>query len=249
MYKKRLLLLASYCLISLSTAYGHESESQLPFARPHAHSELEGHVHVGWESRYFSEGRDALDGDSLYTSSFELGWKHLSAGVWYGHSPDQNYNELQLSLGLSHCIGDFEFYIAYTHFQFPFEHTHDNEIGIGCAWTGLPLDIELAADVYYSFEADGYFAEISAARDFSITDKLTLNLSGIFGINQGYVGDGHDGANHFALSLGLEYEIYDGVAITAHTAYSWEIGSGKRYPGDGQLIDFIHSGIGLQWSF
>ena len=128
--------------------FGHESETQLPFARPHAHESLEGHAHLGWESRYFSEGRDSLDGDSLFVGSFEMGWNHLAGGVWYGYSPDQRYDELQLSLALSQSIGDFDFYGAYTYLGFPFDGSHDNEIGAGAAWSGLPMDVDLSADLY-----------------------------------------------------------------------------------------------------
>ena len=236
-------------LASAPEAIAHEPETQLPFERPHAHDTTEGHAHLGWESRYFSEGRDALDGDSLFVGSFEMGWKHLAAGVWYGYSPDQRYDELQLTLALTQSIGDFEFYGAYTHIRFPFDDSHDNEIGVGVAWSGLPLDVELSADLYYSFDADGYFAEIIAGREFPMTDRLALNFSVLFGINQGYVADGHDGANNIGLSFGLEYALSDSISVTAHTAYSWALGRDAALPGDDQLTDFLHGGIGLQWSF
>ena len=235
--------------VSALAVFAHEPEAQLPFERPHAHDAVEGHAHLGWESRYFSEGRDALDGDSLFVGSFEMGWKHLAAGVWYGNSPDQRYDELQLALALTQSIGDFEFYGGYTHLRFPFDDSHDNEFGAGVAWAGLPMDVELSADLYYSLDADGYFAELAAGREFSITDRLALNLAVPFGINQGYVADGHDGANNIALSFGLEYALSDSVSVTAHTSYSWALGRDAAFPGDDQLIDFFHGGVGLQLSF
>ena len=238
-----------YFSVNLLVALGHEPEAQLPFGRPHAHDSVEGHAHLGWESRYFSEGRDSLDGDSLFAGSFEMGWKHLAGGVWYGYSPDRRYDELQLTLALTQTIGDFDFYGGYTHLRFPFDGSHDNEIGAGVAWSGLPMDIEVAADLYYSFGADGYFAEISAGREFSITDRLALNFSIPFGINQGYVADGHDGSNNVALRLGLEYALSDSISVTVHSTYSWALSRDATSPGDDQLIDFFHGGVGLQWSF
>lgn len=56
-----------------------------------------------------------MDGDSLFSGSFEMGWQHLAGGVWYGYSPDQSYDELQITLALTHSIGDFSFYGGYTH--------------------------------------------------------------------------------------------------------------------------------------
>lgn len=237
-------------LLPILTASANEADANLPFERPHGHGQLEGNFQLGLESHYFSEGRDALNGDSLFTTSFELGWQHFSAGVWYGYSPDQRYDELQLSLAYTfHVTDKLEFYVSYTHFQFPREGSHDDEVGVGFAWSGLPCDIKLATDIYYSFDADGYFAEISAGKDFELNDHLTLNLSGIFGVNQGYVSDGHDGANHLAIQLGLECAVTESLAVTIHTTYSWALDTDSSAPGDAQLIDFFHSGIGLQWSF
>ena len=230
-------------------AVAHELEAQLPFERPHAHDTIEGHAHLGWESRYFSEGRDALGGDSLFVGSFEMGWEHVAGGVWYGHSPDQHYDELQLSLALTQSVGDFELYGGYTYLSFPFDGSHDNEIGTGVVWSGLPMDLELSADMYYSFDAEGYFAEIAAGREFEITDDLAINVSVPFGINQGYVADGHDGANNIAMRLGLRFALTDSISITAHTTYSWALGRDAALAGDEQLIDFFHGGAGLQWSF
>ena len=237
------------CLLGSASLCAHESEAQLPFKRPHAHSKVQGHAHLGLESHYFSEGRDALNGDSLFASSVEFGWKHIAAGIWYGYSPDQRYDELQLSLALTHNIGNCEFYLGYTHFQFPFEDTHDNEVGFGIAISELPLDLEFSADFYYSFDADGYFAEFALSREFSVTDQLTLSTSGTLGMNQGYVTDGHDGANHFALRVGLEYPLSDSFSLVAHSTYSWAIDKDSSAPGDNQLIDFFHAGVGLEWSF
>ena len=206
-------------------------------------------MHAGWDSHYFSEGRDALDGDSLLAGSVELGWECLAGGVWYGNSPDQSYDEVQLSLALTHGVGDLEFYGGYTHLRFPFEDAHDNEIGGGAVWSNLPAELELGADASYSFDASGWFAEISASRAFPLTGRLRIVCAGVLGFNQGYVADGHDGANHVAAHLGLEYVVSESLTILAHTAYSWAIDRDRTLPGDEQLVDFLHGGGGLQWAF
>lgn len=241
------LIIILLCITFTATA--HEPEVQLPFDRPHAQASIEGHMHTGWESRYFSEGRDSLDGDSLWATSFELGRDRFSGGVWYGTSPDQSYDELQLMLGLTEVIGDFEFYVAYTHLQFPSSDLHDNEIGMGASWSGLPLSLEVAADAYYSFDAEGSFWELALNHEMVISDRLSLIDSVVFGVNQGYIPDGHDGANHFALRIGTIYVITKSLSVTAHTAYNWALNSDSTLAGDDQLIDFFHGGVGLQWSF
>ena len=93
----------------------HEGDSVKKIESFHSHKDLTGHTHIGWESRYFSEGRDALEGSSIWTGSIELGYDHLSGGVWYGRSSNHRYDELQYSLNLSEETGHFSFYAGYTH--------------------------------------------------------------------------------------------------------------------------------------
>lgn len=209
-----------FLLLSHFQANAHTSDLQQPFQRPHAHEEIEIHIHTGLESRYFSEGRDALDGDSLWASSFEFGLEHFAAGLWYGNSPEQSYDELQLSIAVTQNFGDIETYLGYTHYIFPFDGSHDDEIGTGITWSGLPADIDLSADICHSFDANGYFVELSASREIEITKKFTITPAAIFGINQGYVSDGHDGANHIAVQISGSYSLTETISLIGHTTYS-----------------------------
>ncbi len=247
MSSMRFILLTILCVTQ--TVFAHEHRANIQFGEEDSGREISGHFHGGWESRYFSEGRDALDGDSLWVSSLELGWENFTSGVWYGRSPDQDYDELQLSLGVSQSIGDVEFYAAFTHLRTPFDGLDDNEIGAGFSWTGLPNGIEFTGDAYYSLDAEGSFWEFAMSRAFVVSDELTLNASGIFGLNQGYVSDGHDGANHFAIAMGSEYAISESISITLHIVHSWALDRDVSLPGDSQLIDFSHASLGMQFSF
>ena len=238
-----------FLAMGVGKAPGHDAEAELPFGRGHSHESVIGHVHVGWESHYDSEGRDSLDGGSLWTASAEFSWEHLAGGIWYGSSPDQSYDELQLTLGLSQEIGEMEFYGGYTYLRFPFDGADDHELGAGLVWSGLPLELAFGADVSHSFEAEGYFAEFSLFREFELSDQGTLEVAGVFGVNQGYVSDGHDGANHFALELSSEYALTESCSILVSTSYSWATGRESDAPGDELLVDFFDGGLGLQWSF
>lgn len=242
-------LFALLLVAASAAAYGHSPEASQPFDLLHAHEQVEGHIHTGWDNRYFSEGRDMLDGDSLWTSSAELGWNHLAGGVWYGRSADQNYDELQLSLALTGHAGDFEFYAAYTHLRFPVDGSEDNEVGGGLLWNGLPLEAKLGLDAYYSFDAEGWFSELFVTREFGITEKLAVELSAVFGFNFGYVADGHDGANHIALRLAPGYALSDSLSLTVHVTSNWALDKDRSAPGDDLLTDFVHAGIGIEWTF
>lgn len=209
---------------------------------------VEAIFYTGWESHYFTEGRDLLDGDSLIVNHMALGWESVSGEIWYGASPDQSYDELQLTLVAAQTIGDLEFYVGYTHLQFPSDNLKDNEVGTGVACSNLPAGFEIAVDAYHSFEADGFFAELSAAREFTVTEELMVVCSCVYGLNNGYVADGHDGSNHIGLQLGFNYRIFESVSIIAHVTQSWALERDLNFPGDEALVDFFHGGFGIQWS-
>lgn len=238
-------------IFTSSLVLAHDGESELNFDR--FFNSGDGwafHVHTDIESRYASEGRDSLDGDSIATTTFEAAWKALSMGVWYGKSPDQSYDELQLSTALSWEWKDMEWHVAYTHLRFPADGGHDHEIGLGASWPGLPLGLVFAVDAYHSFDAQGTFIETSLHCDFDVGDRLQLSPTIVFGMNQGYVSDGHDGANHIELRLGGEYELTQSLALTAHAAYSFGINRDVADHADDKLLrNFTHAALGLRWEF
>jgi hypothetical protein len=234
-----------------SIVLAHEDESARVFDRFFDHADgWDFHGHGDYESRYSSEGRDALDGDSLVSGTFEAGWNALSAGVWYAKSPDQSYDELQLSTALNWDWKDLEGYVSYTHLRFPQDGGHDHEIGAGVSWSGLPGEVALGLDAYYSFDADGAFIVTSLNREFELNDRLQITPAMVFGMNQGYVTDGHDGANHFELRLGGAYMLTDVITLSAHLGYNIALDrDAARYSGDELLRDFFHVGVGLTYEF
>lgn len=238
-------------IVCSSIVHAHEDVSELTFGR--FFDDEDGwniHVHADYESRYATEGRDALDGDSLASATFEAAWDALSAGIWYGSSPEQSYDELQLSTALSWDWKDLEFYVAYTHLRFLQEGSHDHEIGAGLCWSGLPGEVALSLDGYYSFDAEGTFIETSLYREFDLSDRLQLTPAIVFGMNQGYVADGHDGANHVELRLGGAYSLTHAISVTVHASYNFAIDrDAARYSGDDLLRDFFHVGVGLAYEF
>ncbi len=240
-----------YLILSTSLALAHENDSDMVF-----HRNLDGendvglHLHTDFESRYHAEGRDALDGDSIASATVEAAWNVLSVGAWYGRSPDQAYDELHLSSALSWDWESFEWYVAYTHLRSFEDGGHDHEIGIGSAWSGLPWEFAAALDAYHSLEADGAFAEVSLEREFRVSEQLCLTPAVVFGMNHGYVADGHDGANHLALRIGAEYSITDSLSLTVYLNQNFAVDrDAVRYPGDELLRDFFHIGVGLGYQF
>jgi len=78
---------------------------------------------------------------------------------------------------------------------------------------------------------------------------VMASLSALFGANQGYVADGHDGANHVAAQLGLSYALTESLTLRGHATYSWGIHRDVSFAGDDALKDFFHAGLGVEWAF
>ncbi len=228
---------------------GHEGDSPKKIEAIHAHENLTGHAHAGWESRYFSEGRDALDGKSLWTASLELGYEHFSAGIWQGRSSNRQYEEWQYGFALTQESDGFAYYAGYTHLVFSKEDESDDEWSFGISYDRLPYQVETSLDGTYSMDAKGTFYEWALHRDFSISQRSTALFSGILGLNDGYVSDGHDGANFCALRVGVDGKFGENFLLFAHGMQSFAIDRDQNFAGDEGLVDFFHFGVGVDWNF
>lgn len=241
--------MAGLALCIFGNLYAHDRETGYPGTGSANEEAVSLAMSTRYESRYFSEGRDALDGDSLWVNSIGIGYGMLGCEIWYGNSPDSEYDELQVSLAASYGIDNIEITAGFTYFEFPFEDADDKEVGVSVVIADTPFGTEIALDAYYSFEAGGYFAEVSLGKEIVSLENFSANLTAILGNNQGYVSDGHDGANHFAVVLAAEIQLSKSLVLGLHSAYSWALDRDIQLEGDQQLIDFLHGSIGLQWEF
>lgn len=214
-----------------------------------------------WDSRYVSEGRDNLDGDSLFGATTEISYLGLPfgeimVGTWYAWTPDSPaYSEFNAFAEYSFEIGEFGAYFGYNHLRFyPEEQFHpddnyDNEIGAGVSY-GLPLNIGIGADWYYSFDANGSFFELILEGEYEVCKRLTLVPSALLGFNAGYIAAGHDGANNVAVGLEAVVPVNDYIELAGYTAYNWAIDRDfPNYPDDEILRDFFYGGVRVTISF
>ena len=211
---------------------------------------LEADLSAGYEGRYVSEGRDNLGGDSLLGTTLELAYQGFTGGVWYANSPEASYDELNTWVQYNHALGDVEISVAYTHLRFFSNDTHDNEVGLGLEYGALHWDLAVSALGYYSFEAEGSFFELGLNGDYEVKPWLTLSPYLLFGINSGYVADGHNGANNLEIGLAGEIPLSSSWSLVGHVSYNFEINSDPaQYAGDESLNNFFHGGIALRYSF
>ncbi len=209
---------------------------------------LDVNLDVAWDSRYVSQGRDNLDGDSLVGTTLDVALpKGLSLGGWYAASPDQDYREFNAFAAWSVQWKDFEAAVSYTRLLLLSDDEDDDEIGAGLAYTALPGDLTLGVDGYYSFEAEGAFFETSLGGEYPVLSRLSLVPAATLGFNAGYVAEGHDGLNDVRLALEAVVSIQEGLDLVGYAAYTWGVNADSvQYPDDEGLDDFAYFGIALR---
>ncbi len=221
-------------------------EPVIPREKNHSISAL-----VNWESRYVLEGRDILDGEGLSSSTFEFEADEFLLGAWLARSAGADYEERNFYTAYSIETGPLEWYASYMFLQFPKDtNVDDNEVGAGVAAPEILFGLTPALDWYYSNDADGSFMEASLAKEIPVTDRFHFEPVIVVGRNDGYIGDGHDGANHVALSLFSHFHISERMALQAHISQSWAIDANPAmFADDSPLTDFLHGGVGISISF
>ena len=237
-------------LLTALPAFSQLLEVERPFELGGSDEDKLFHLHAGWDSSYYTEGRDALDDAGLFITTFEFTYEWFAAGAWYGLSDKNNYDELQTFVALTHSFGDLEVYASYTHFEFFKDDEDDNEVGLGFLYSGLPVDLEFGGDAYYSFESDGTFFEAYLGRETELSEKLAMTNVLKLGANDNYVSEGHDGLNHFVTQIAFDYELSESVNLHLHCAYSWAIDRDfDNFADDELLKNFFHGGLGLHYEF
>lgn len=66
-----------------------------------------------------------------------------------------------------------------------------------------------------------------------------MSGAGIFGVNQGYIPDGHNGANHVAMRADADYFLISDLYLTTYAIYSWALDKDPVRKGDRQLNDMF----------
>lgn len=217
-----------------------------------AESQSKLHAHLQWESRYVSEGRDNLAGNSItsVTSDFELG--ELSILPWLAHSSGADYSELDINVVYGKKLTEsLSIYAGYDRIftRQSGDNDDDNEVTLGLNYDWLK-NVKLSAVTYYSFDAEGSFMEATVSYQHTLKKNLDFSVHGKLGANAGYISDGHNGLNHAHLLTSADYHPLIQMDIYAYVAYNQAINrDAVQYAGDELLDNFVWGGIGFTYRF
>lgn len=214
--------------------------------------EFNWHAHLLWESRYVTEGRDNLSGKGIYSVSTELNYNDITIVPWIADAINTDYSEFNLNIVYAtKLLENLEFFVGYNHIQARVSgiSLNDNEINFDLAYF-YDKQFQIVTNIYYSFDAEGAFAEVAIKKGYRIDNKISINLRAVLGFNYGYVVDGHNGINHSQILARVSYQAIDKMEVYVYTSYSLAINrDSNHYTGDELLRDLFWGGAGLSYRF
>ena len=201
---------------------------------------------VAWDSKYVTEGRDNLDGPSLWSAAVDLAWLGFEGEVWHGATSDGDYREWDLSVARSVELGPVELGASYTRLEFRGDAASgDNEFA-GFLRAQLPLSLSLASEFVWSTGAHGGFWQVELARTWGLAQgALRVTPYVAQGFDFGYVSYAYDGPNHFEAGVVLETGLSEVVTLALHISHSWAQGNLRH----GGLGDLTWAGAQVGFSF
>ena len=224
-----------------------------------AQAEIEGEVHVGYNTDYVFRGADlgenAVEVGADINGSLSCGidW---SLGIWYiNPDSDSGLDEIDFYGEISKDLGFGTLALGFINYQFSNTGgSDDDEIYVAASteFAGLEAGLTLTFGVSGLVD-DAVFLEGSLAKGFDISDKFSGEVS----LGAGYIIDEGDAGNYYAtdgyaygtLTVSGSYALTDQVSINPYISYTE--GEDGIYLSGGQDFRFTgaHGGVSIAVSF
>lgn len=201
-----------------------------------------------WESRYLSEGRDNLAGESLASVCIEGGVDNLSASLWLAQSPDSGYREEQLGVAHSWEWGRLDWEVSANLIWLP-DGERDQEVGLRLVYpAGEHLEVHW--QIYHSMQAHGFYHLAEVVSPGWEAGGLELDMKLGSGFNGGYVADGHRGLDHLSAAVEACFALNATWRIVGNLLFASAVGRNPGdHPEDSTLHDGWHFGAGMIANF
>ena len=228
---------------------------------------FEGDVAVGYHSDYIFRG--ARLGTDLVDSAVNLSksvWGlDLTAGAWYGSYDEgqtkENFDELDLTFGVSKDFGWARFNTGYIHYNtsYGFMENGNRVSGneeLAEVYVGFSKELcyGLSSSFTYFIDASGElssdegdnngYSELSLAKSDLFLEGLTLSNDLGYLVEKGQL-------SHNTTTLGYDLSISENATLTPYIAYTWELDAleehGQGYADSEQ--NRFYGGVALTVSF
>lgn len=201
-----------------------------------------------WANRYLAEGRESFGSEGIFSAAVAVTYGDFSFESWNGFSDESSKREIELTL-------------AYTLSMIPLAPTvgitHINDIGgepegwdfSFCLEGEIAYGIEWETSLNYGLNQRGAYLETGLHKTF-ITPWVNITAGSHLGSNFGYVEEGHDGPDHFALQLELSQEVIGGLEIHGGISHYTPINRRESsHPEDDSLYEGFQFSIGAGYRF
>lgn len=208
---------------------------------------------VGYDSTYFFRGVDNGQNNIWTSIDYQVAGTPLAIGAWYGNPTTGSgivnaghSDELDLYANLSHSFGAVDAWVGYTAYLYPegggrTGGDSTNEVGAGIGGSVGPID--LALGVYYDFDIDGWYFDLTAGHTQEINDMISLQVAAGISYGIDYWTFGSDW-NHIMLMAGLPIKLTDRATLTPYVAANFALDAIDQYQDDE-----IYGGISLSVDF
>ena len=228
-----------------------------------AFAEIEAELYTGYHSIYEFRGFDF--GDDLVDVGLDLNYElaeglSLNGGLWYASwdEPGGEGDELDLYIGLTKTLGDFDFSVGYTSYIFPgASDINTDEVSIGVS-TELACGLGLALTYYEDLDLieEGYL-EFEAAKSFELSECIVVDLAAGAAWSFNYSsetaeagGDSLSGFNHFYITAAVPFELKEDVTLTPYIKY---VGADDDFANSPEASDgnddLFYGGVSLSVAF
>ena len=134
-------------------------------------------------------------------------------------------DELDLYANLSHSFGKVDAWVGYTAYLYPegggrTGGDSTNEVGTGIGGSVGPVD--LALGVYYDFDVDGWYFDLTAGHTHEINDMISIQVAAGISYGIDYWTFGNDW-NHIMLMAGLPIKLTDRATLTPYVAANFAL--------------------------
>lgn len=229
-----------------------------------AFAEIEAELYTGYHSIYEFRGVDL--GDDLVDVGLDLNYEladglFLNGGLWYASWAEDGGgegDELDLYIGLTKTLGDFDLSVGYTSYIYPgASDSNTEEFSLGIS-TELACGLGLALTYYEDIDSieEGYL-ELEAAKSFELSECIVVDLAvgaaWSFNYSNETVeagGGSLSGFNHFYITAALPYELKEDVTLTPYIKY---VGADDDFSNSSEASDgnddLFYGGISLSVAF
>ncbi len=186
---------------------------------------------AGYDSHYIFRG-ELLQKNTVWTQlSYDLeinDWLSLNVTPWFLQDVDSDYNEFDLTAGLTAAVADFEFTLGYAGYWYPRGSWGDGEgdddeqeMSLGVSRSFGPLSVGLLG--VYNFNRDGYYYEATLGYELEVSDALTLTPAVVAGWDTDYYAEG-TGWNHAGVMLTADWSVTHWLTVSPYIAGNFASG-------------------------